>query len=356
MAELGLGDEPILSDIGERRLIDQELGSRYGDLVTFGDDCSLVRQFAEEGLDLVATTDPCPFPLVASLGWDDPYYWGWLLSTINLSDLAAAGAQPLGLMVSYILPPKMKVIEFRRLIDGVDDCCNAHGTRVLGGNLAEGSAVQLTATAIGVCRTGYRLSRRGAESGDALVLVGACGYLWGTALLRLGFASLSSADENRIFSRALKPAAQLVGAHFLNQLGVVKAAVDNSDGLYAAVAAICAASNLGADVEEVSDLDESLAEICAQCKVPPFRLIELWGDWPLLVAISRSDVSAARQGLLGLGIDSVTIGYLRQSPGIEIREGEHYRKWSGVDSERFTRTSWNADLVGSYISRLVDGS
>jgi len=52
--------------------------------------------------ELVATTDPCPEPLVFSLGYTDLYYQGWLLATINFSDLAAAGAEPLGLLVSYL--------------------------------------------------------------------------------------------------------------------------------------------------------------------------------------------------------------------------------------------------------------
>ena len=123
-----MSDEPQLCDLGERRIIDEILRPRYGtNMDTYGDDCiSIPARSVDE--TIVATTDPCPVPMASILGFADYYYWGWLLSTINLSDLAAAGAEPLGILTSLILPSDFPVSKFMRLLDGIDACCLAGGT------------------------------------------------------------------------------------------------------------------------------------------------------------------------------------------------------------------------------------
>ena len=84
--------ERLLGQVGERRLVAEVLGQRYSHTLSFGDDCAVVPELPPWPFELVATTDPCPEPLVASLEmeWEDLYYQGWLLGTINFSDPAAA--------------------------------------------------------------------------------------------------------------------------------------------------------------------------------------------------------------------------------------------------------------------------
>src|SRR5690242_13354888 len=105
--------EPCLADLGERGIYRQVLEPRYHSVTAFGDDC------AAFGSDLVITTDACPTPLLEQLNGPDPYHTGWLLATINLSDLAAAGARPEGLVVNYTLPPSTPLADLNALMDGV---------------------------------------------------------------------------------------------------------------------------------------------------------------------------------------------------------------------------------------------
>src|SRR5258707_14371590 len=143
-----------LDDLGERRIIEEIMRPRYGDQwpEDFGHDCAIVGETDSwPGRTVVATTDPCPEPMASFLGYKDLYYRGWLLATINLSDLAAAGATPVGLLTSLVLPNDLTVSELSRLLDGIDECSRANGTRVLGGNIKEGERIDLTATAIGTC-------------------------------------------------------------------------------------------------------------------------------------------------------------------------------------------------------------
>lgn len=92
-----------LEEIGERRLVKEYLTPRYGEAVpNFGDDAAIFPPF-ERGV-VVATTDPCPEPAATLIGDQRPELFGHLLATINLSDLAAVGAEPLGMLISLETP------------------------------------------------------------------------------------------------------------------------------------------------------------------------------------------------------------------------------------------------------------
>jgi thiamine-monophosphate kinase len=99
--------------------------------------------------------------------------------------------------VNYTLPKLTTLYNFRRLLDGVDACTAAHRTKVVGGDLLDGDTIELSAAAVGQCMAGARLGRTGASIGDRL-LVGSAGYLWASALLVSGQATLSGYDTQAI--------------------------------------------------------------------------------------------------------------------------------------------------------------
>jgi thiamine-monophosphate kinase len=345
---------PALADYGERRLVTELLGQRYRDALSFGDDCAVIPKIPSEPFEVVATTDPCPEPLVASLGWDDLYYRGWLLGTINFSDLAAAGAQPLGLLVSYLLPECLAVEDFSRLLDGIDDCCRAHSSQVVGGNLGDASEIQLSATAIGACAAGKRLSRKGACAGDALLLVGSPGYLWSAALLRQGHAQLAPDDEATVFERALKPIAQLMAGQLLARAGIAHAAIDISDGLRPSVEALCRTNGLGAVIDANAPILEALPqEVCRQAHVDPFAMAQLWGDWTLLVAVGAPAATRAVEMLREIGVSCHKIGSLNDDQHSYVLRDGARMPWNGVDAERFTESSWARSKLSDYLSDLI---
>ncbi len=347
--------DTALASVGERRLVADVLGARYKATRSFGDDCAVVPELPSWPFELVATTDPCPEPLVALLGFDDRwYYQGWLLATINLSDLAAAGAKPLGLLVSYLLPEGMRLSEFRRLMDGVDDCCREHGCAVLGGNLGDAPSVQLTATALGACPSGRRLSRRGAHPGDALLLVGSPGYLWSTALMKEGYAELDPASKGAVFDRALRPMAQLRAGQLLAAGGDVHAAIDISDGLYPSVQSLCSLGGVGAAIDaDAPVLDPLPLEVCRQADVDPFAVVQLWGDWTLLVAVDGGAETEVAAELQAAGVGCAFIGRILSEPGTFLDRADQRTEWRGVDAERFTESSWSKTKIRGYLTGLI---
>ncbi|HKN96080.1 MAG TPA: thiamine-phosphate kinase [Pseudonocardiaceae bacterium] len=342
-----------LGELGERSILADVLAPRYRDVAGFGDDCALLGVPAGGG-ELVATTDSCPTPLVAQLGDTDPYHAGWLLVTINLSDLAAAGASPLGLVVNYTLPPDTSVADFERLLDGVDDCAAEHHTSVVGGDLRDGPRTQLSATAVGQCAPGCRVRRRGASVGDRLLLVGSPGYLWAEALVAGGRITLPANDADLLAERARRPKAQLVAGRLLAEGGFARAAMDVSDGLFASVRTLCEVNGVGARLTEDVRLDPVPAEVCRQAGVRPFDLAATWGDWCLLVAVGEADVATARAKLTAEGCAAQIVGRLVDAgSGITLVTGGRTVPWQGVAQERFSPRSWHGgDLAGWFAAML----
>ncbi|HEX5403049.1 MAG TPA: thiamine-phosphate kinase [Pseudonocardiaceae bacterium] len=340
-----------LGDLGERKILTDVLQPRYRDTVGFGDDCAVLGTPGSGG-ELVATTDTCPTPLLSLLGHRDMFDTGWLLATINLSDLAAAGAVPFGLVTNYTLPRSTPVAEFERMLDGVDACAAAHGTNVVGGDLRDGETTQLSATAIGQCAPGRRLGRSGAAAGDRLLLVGSPGYLWAAALVAGHQATLPAADAAVVLDRARRPMAQLAAGRLLAESGLAHAAMDVSDGLFATVRTLCETNAVGARMVTDVRLDPVLASVCDQSGVSRFDLAATWGDWCLLVAVGAADVTAVTAKLATESIPARVVGTLFDGEGIALDGGG---PWHGVAQERFSPRSWHgadldrwmADLLGA---------
>jgi thiamine-monophosphate kinase len=337
--------EQRLGDLGEQWIQREVLRPRYGGTEGFGDDSAFLAK-VDTPSELVATTDSCPTPVVNILRDPDLFHAGWLLATINLSDLAAAGAEPLGLVVNYTLPKTTTVREFERLLDGVDESCAAHGTKVAGGDLRDG-AVQLTATAIGRCVPGSRLRRSGAEAGDRLLLVGSPGYLWAAALLETGRAKLPAPAREEIWERACRPMAQLAAGRLL--AGYARAAMDVSDGLYATVRTLCEANEVGATITGEFELDGPLADVARQCGLRPFDLAQTWGDWGLVVAVRAEDVEVVTKTLLGDGIAAQEIGTLTADQQLTAGTAP----WEGIAQERFSAGSWHGGDLSTLVTEVL---
>lgn len=164
-----------LSDVGERSLVELarkicKRGARVR--VGIGDDAA--------ALDLdsrncaVVTTDM----LVASRHFPPgtlPEQMGRRAVVVNLSDLAAMGAKPLGLIFSVGLPRRLKVKFVERLVRGMDVAAREHGTYVIGGDLSESKEVVISGAAFGVAHKRELLTRSGAKVGDLIAVTGRLG-------------------------------------------------------------------------------------------------------------------------------------------------------------------------------------
>ena len=277
-----MSDNRRLDELGERRIIEEFFRPRYGKRGDdyFGDDCAVVA-YGNTLTDsvVVATTNPCPEPMASFLGYTDLYYRGWLLATINLSDLAAVGARPLGLLTSLILTNDTTVDQLLRLLDGIDDCSRACETQVIGGNIKEGKKIDLAATAIGACSEGRFLSRKGCEVGDLIVVIGDLGLFWAGVLALQNHIPIED-RKDRLLKNVLTPTPQIRVGRELANTNLVTACLDNSDGLYPSLAQLAEVNGVQmyVNMEGVSFSSDTLY-VSSSLGIDPVRFSLGWGDW-----------------------------------------------------------------------------
>ncbi len=327
-----------LSDLGERRLL-SEVIPHYATGV--GDDCAEVS--IEKGT-LVVTTDPVPPPAAASIGGDaDPYWMGWLLVTINASDVAAAGGKPRAFLAALDLPRDMEVSAAERLLSGIRDACVAHDLLYIGGNLREASKLAATGTAFGDC-VGYNaLNRRGAQAGDLVLSVGQGGQFWSDALHCLDGGSVYK-DESPLF----KPFAQVKLMWKLASRSLATASMDTSDGLLPTLIEIAQKSlcTIQLDVERLTGHDDRGYGVR-----PWFG----WGDWNVIITASKSNFSEISAIVSDNGGKLIVIGEaLDGAPEVKVQDKGRWIAAPRLESERFASDSWFEKGVGEYARQLRD--
>lgn len=342
-----------LVDLGEHRIIEELLAPRYAS-DDFGDDCAVVG--VPVGAEVVASTDPCPEPAVFGLGFEDLFHMGWLAATINLSDLAAAGATPLGLVVSYDLPETMVVSDLERLLDGVDAACAASGCRVLGGNIRDAAATAVVATAIGACE-GSRLSRKAFLPGQKILAIGDLGAFWAAALTRMRGMALAADDASWLTERLLAPAAKTASAAALARDGLVTGAIDASDGLAATLHQISRSSQVTVTVDvDGWGCSGPVARAAAALGVHPGRLALGFGDWLLVVSAAPDEVDEVVTSCAGVGHVATVLGDITAGPA-EVRATFDGRAGvlCGLRNERFTPSSWGLRRLDGIAAQIAEG-
>lgn len=190
------------------------------------DDCAVL----EFGGETLVLTHDMMLAGVHFLPEQDPADVAWKLVATNLSDLAAKGATPVGVLLGYQLGP-----DDPRFLAGLREALDHYGAPLLGGDTVSGPGPQaLGLTAIGRATHRPVPSRSGARPGDRLWLTGALGgAMTGLEALRAG-----TGDSTRY----RRPQARLAEGIALAPL--VTAMMDLSDGLLLDALRLARASGL----------------------------------------------------------------------------------------------------------------
>ena len=269
--------------LGERELIRRIFEILGG---VENDDCAVID--AGERY-LVATTDmlhrKTDFPDIMN-----PWQMGWMAVAVNLSDIAAMGAEPAGVLIAAGLPPEADLYFIDELFSGLGDCAAYYGTRIIGGDTDSHEELTITGTALGFVEKDLVLRRRGARAGDLLcstgTLGGAGGGLWAWQQGRL---------DSPFITRLLEPEPRLKEGRALAQSRVVTAMMDNSDGLALSLFDLAEVSQVGFVVqEEALPVAEGLVEMVGQEKAWEF-VMSAGGDYELVFTVRPEGLEAARR-------------------------------------------------------------
>ncbi|HWJ24741.1 MAG TPA: thiamine-phosphate kinase, partial [Gemmatimonadaceae bacterium] len=219
----------------------RDFAARWGSLASaLGDDCAVLDVPA--GARLCVSTDASVEDVHFRRGWLTPREIGYRAAAAALSDLAAAAAEPLGLLLALSAPHAWRA-DIGEVAEGVGEAARAAGTRILGGDTTGGAgALSLTVTVLGAARR--PLSRGGAEPGDRVWVTGALGGP--LAALRAFERGEAPAAADR--ERFARPVPRLREARWLAERGA-RAAIDVSDGLLADLGHVAAASEVTIEVD-----------------------------------------------------------------------------------------------------------
>ena len=143
MLPAGIDRRAIVSDWGEKRIIREIIGPICNSPaieIEVGDDAAVLNFPA--GQQIVISCDKIPEDLLAlQLGLMDPFSHGRYLATVNLSDIAAMGGQPLGLLCTLAIPDTFELEYLRAFVEGFAAGGAEWSTPVVGGDTGWASSV-----------------------------------------------------------------------------------------------------------------------------------------------------------------------------------------------------------------------
>jgi thiamine-monophosphate kinase len=149
---------PKLFDIGERNVVTDLIKKFDPDGAgKLGDDCGILDMGHEY---LLVTTDMITRDTHLPPG-SKPEDIGWYAAAINLSDIAAMGGEPMGMLFAMGLPRDMETEWLDSLAFGIHECCSSFDVPVLGGDTKENASLTISGTAIGRVPKDRILSKTG---------------------------------------------------------------------------------------------------------------------------------------------------------------------------------------------------
>lgn len=226
---------------------------------------------------LAITTDSIAEEIQSGL-YDNPYFAGRMAAIVNLSDLSAVGAEPLGLILNETFNPKINNDFISRIQKGISDACSEANTFILGGDTNFSENIQIGATAVGLIRDNKIITRNGCNPGDNLYSSGKLGSGNAFAFSKL----LSNKNKDCPFN----PKIRIKEGMLVRKYG--SCCIDTSDGVIAALDQLMRINNLGFEiVSEINEyLNPSAIELCKKNSLPAWlTLAGIHGEYELLFTI-----------------------------------------------------------------------
>lgn len=322
-----------LSELGERKAIESifRILTKGNVAVGPGDDCAAI-DFGENYL--LVTTDMISQQTHITKQMT-PFQIGWYLVAINLSDIAAKGGTPKGLVLSFGLPRDTSDKFLNELTKGADACATKFGTSIIGGDLKETSEITLCGTAIGIVKKEEFMPRKGARVGDIVAVTGTIGKAGA------GYYNLKQKILKKNLSNALlEPIPRLKGGRVLARQKCVTSCMDISDGLSSSLYQLQEINNLGFEIDcntlpiapELLQLSKHLKSLDAYDIA-----IHFGGDFELLFTISPKKFDKTKEVLKKTGIALTAIGIVIGGKNVIIVDGKVKKTLENKGYEHFKK-------------------
>jgi thiamine-monophosphate kinase len=275
-----------------------------------------------EGAEVVVTVDA----VIAGVHFfadDPPDAVARKALRVNLSDLAAKGAEPAGFLVALAVSDEVKDSWLAGFADGLRADADRYGCPLLGGDTVKtpGPAM-ISITAFGLLPRGRIVLRSGAKPGAAVLVTGTIGdAALGLRLRREPDAasrwSLEPAERDHLVARYLVPEPRNALAAALRD--AASAAMDVSDGLAGDLAKLCRVSGVAAEVD-VARVPLSPAARKGVAAEPALVETILTGgdDYEIVCAVMPDKVAAFQTACSAVGVAATEIGRVVAGEGVRF--------------------------------------
>ncbi|WP_407423485.1 thiamine-phosphate kinase [Methanobrevibacter sp.] len=283
-----------VSDIGEKELVKYIISNSK----EITPDDTAITKFGST--NLISTSDM----LIQSRHFPENMSYfdmGFKVVTVNVSDLAAMGAEPLGFLLAIAVPKDLDLDSFKELIDGVLSACDYYSIPLIGGDTNEASEIIISGTALGLCDRPLMMDTY--SIGDVIAVTGDIGHA------ALGF-NLDVLD-NVYVKKALKPLARIKEGIALRKSGATSA-TDITDGLASELHHIKRDLFGFMIYEELLGISDEYRQYCENLDLNYLDLVLHVGeDFELLFTIPKDRLKY-------LDIDYRVIGEVTDSDVVEI--------------------------------------
>ena len=287
--------------------------------VGIGDDGAILNQTANQQWVVVTDT------MVAGVHYPqqtDAFDIGWKLLAVNLSDLAAMGAEPQSYSLALTLP-KVDPCWLQDFTQGLKTLADVFQMPLIGGDTTQGQQTVLTLSALGTVPTGLGILRKTAQIGDLILVSGELG----SGGLGLEWVLSHQQLDSEEVLKLNRPQPRIILAQVLRQADLVHSMIDISDGLVADLTHICEASNCGALIE-LSQLPMSKA-VKQRVQQQGYQLpLTAGDDYELCLTIAPENLSAVQAIAQSLDETLTVIGRI-----IELPTSKDTQKQGGVDKK-----------------------
>lgn len=319
-----------LEDLGEFGLIARltnHLETRPDVALGVGDDAALLDP--GPGMLVAATIDALVAGRHFLMAVSTPEEIGRKALAVNLSDLAAMGAEPCWALVSLLLPTSLEVDILDGVYAGLRREAQRFGVAVVGGNVAATDGpLTIDIVALGRCPRDAQVTRAGGHPGDLLLVTGSLGAAAsGLLVARDPQRAMGLAQSLRVRARSamVAPTPRVAAGQALAAGRLASAMVDISDGLAADLGHLCERSGVGAELDASEiPVDPAAEAIAAHYGRDPLTLALHGGDdYELLVALAPEHRDEALTTLRAVGCTPTIIGKLTApETGMTIRQAD----------------------------------
>lgn len=269
--------------------------------VGIGDDCAIVKPPA--GLAQAITTDML-IEGTHFLAGADPFKLGHKSLAVNLSDLAAMGADPRWFTLALALAAADEAW-LERFSAGMFALADEHGIELIGGDTTRGP-LAISITAMGTLPPGYALRRDGATVGEDVWLSGSTGdAALGLAHLQ-GRVQLSAAAAAHCAERLHAPQPRVALGKRLR--AIASSAIDVSDGLLADLGHILERSRVGADVHYDALPRSAALASCDDKQLADSCVLSGGDDYELVFTAAQDQREAVAAAAQAAGVTVARIG------------------------------------------------